>query len=50
MRYSGRSRLDCWADDTIDKIATGEEKPGGLEKWVTIAVNRHIARVRTDAP
>jgi hypothetical protein len=50
MKYRGRKRLDCWADETIDKIATGEDKPGGLEKWVTIAVNRHIARVRTDVP
>ena len=50
VNYKKRSRLDCWADDTIDKIAERKEKPGGLESWVTIAVNRHITRVRTDIP
>jgi hypothetical protein len=50
VRYKKRSRLDCWADETIDKIAAEEKGPEGLEHWVTIGVNRHIVRVRTDAP
>ncbi len=49
-RYGRRSRLSCWADETIDKIAAMEQKPEGLEHWVRIAVNRHITRVRTDMP
>ena len=48
--YKKRDRLDCWADDTIDKIAAKDEKPGNLEYWVQIALNRHITRVRTDMP
>jgi hypothetical protein len=50
VRYKKRSRLQCWADETIDKIAAEREKPGNLENWVKIAVNRHIARVRNDIP
>jgi hypothetical protein len=50
VRYKKRSRLDCWADETIDKIAAEEKGPEGLEHWVTIGVNRHIVRVRTDTP
>jgi len=50
VNHKKRSRLNCRADSTIDKIAAKEEKPGGLECWVTIAVNRHITRVRTDIP
>jgi hypothetical protein len=46
--YRGRNRANCWADNTIDKIAARKEGPGGLTHWVTIGVNRHIARVRTD--
>jgi hypothetical protein len=49
VEYRNRCRLDCWADCTIDKIAARELK-GNLESWVTIAVNRHIERVRTDIP
>lgn len=48
--YKHRSRLDCWADSMIELIATKKEVPGGLTNWVTIAVNRHIVRVRTDIP
>jgi len=50
VEYKKRSRLDCWADETIDKIAAREKSPEGLEHWVKIAVNRHITRVRTDIP
>jgi Beta protein len=50
VRYKKRSRLTCWADTMIDKIAEGEEKPGSLETWDKIAVNRHIERVRSDIP
>jgi hypothetical protein len=50
VNYKKRSRLECWADDTIDKIAAKEINPGSLGSWVTIGVNRHIVRVRTDLP
>jgi hypothetical protein len=50
VNYAKRGRLDCWADDEIDKIAAQEISPGNLTRWVTMGVNRHIARVRTDAP
>jgi hypothetical protein len=50
IRYKDRSRLHCWADDIIDKIASKSERPGNLEYWVQIAVNRHVTRVRTDMP
>jgi hypothetical protein len=49
-RYANRKRLNCWADANIDQIAAEEIDPGGLEDWVKIAINRHIARVRTDLP
>lgn len=48
--YKGRKRLNCLADDLIDKIAAREEKPGNLEYWVQIGLNRHITRVRSDMP
>jgi hypothetical protein len=50
VNYTKRSRLECWADETIDKIAAKEMNPGSLGSWVTIGVNRHIVRVRTDVP
>jgi len=50
MRYEKRSRLDCWADDEIDRIARKEVSPNTLGHWVSIGVNRHITRVRTDLP
>lgn len=50
VKHRRRARLNCWADDTIDKIAAQEKKAEGLEHWVTLAVNRHITRVRTDIP
>jgi hypothetical protein len=50
VKYRNRNRLTCWADDTIDKIAAGGEKPGNLEYWVQIGLNRHITRVRSDMP
>jgi Beta protein len=50
VKYRGRNPLNCWADNTIDKIAAKKEGPSGLTHWVTIAVNRHITRVRTDIP
>ena len=49
-RYPKRARLNCWSDSTIDDIAAEKEKPGGLEDWVKIAINRHIERVRADLP
>ena len=48
--YRKRSRLECWADDEIDKIAAKDTSPSNLRHWVTIGVNRHIARVRKDLP
>ncbi|WP_442679464.1 beta family protein [Sphingomonas sp. ASY06-1R] len=49
--YSHRHRIqNCWADDTIDKMAAGTESPGSLETWVRLSVNRHIERVRIDLP
>jgi hypothetical protein len=40
----------CWADNTIDDIATGRREPSGLEFWVRISVNRHIELVRSVLP
>jgi hypothetical protein len=40
----------CWADGTIDRIATEKMKPGSLETWVQIGVNRHLERTRVDLP
>jgi Beta protein len=50
MKYQGRDRLDCWADDEIDQIARKEATPNTLGHWVSIGVNRHITRVRADLP
>lgn len=41
---------NCWADELIDRIASGLEQPGNLETWVRIGVNRHVERVRADLP
>jgi hypothetical protein len=49
-KYRSRNRVDCWSDKTNDKIAEEEEKPGNLETWVKIAVNRHIELVRSTIP
>lgn len=48
--YPSRHPIQCWPDKTIDRIATGHERPGALVKWVTIGVSRHIALVRTLLP
>jgi hypothetical protein len=49
-KYRQRDRIDCWSDKIIDKIADEEEPPGNLEKWVRIAVNRHLELVRSKMP
>jgi len=49
-RYPNRGAIaHCWADTTIDQIVTGAS-PGNPEKWVRIAVNRHIELVRDRLP
>jgi hypothetical protein len=50
VAYHDRHRIDCWADVTIDRIAALNEKPGNLESWVKIGVNRHIEWVRSNLP
>jgi hypothetical protein len=50
VSYKKRGRLDCWGDEEIDKIANEKVRPGNLENWTKIGINRHIARVRTDLP
>lgn len=50
VSYPDRHRIDCWADVTIDRIAASDEKPGNLEHWVKIGVNRHIEWVRSNLP
>lgn len=49
--HSGRGPITgCWADDQIDKVASGTQSCGSLETWVRYGVNRHIERVRLDLP
>lgn len=49
--HPDRSALSgCWADTTIDAVASGAEKPSNLERWVTIGVNRHIELVSVMLP
>ena len=49
--YSGQQPFaHCWADSTIDRIAAQTENPGNPEKWVKIAINRHIEITRDRLP
>jgi T4 beta protein len=50
VRYPDRHPIACWADATIDRIAVVDERPGNLEYWVKIGVNRHIEWVRSNLP
>ena len=51
VKYPTRHPLaHCWADTTIDKIATGAAPTQGLEHWVQLAVNRHIELVVSSLP
>jgi len=50
VSYKDRHRIGCWADEMIDKIAKKNEKPGNLETWVKLSINRHIELVRATTP
>jgi hypothetical protein len=50
VSYPQRGRINCWADDLIDKIAAKTQSPGNLETWVHIGINRHIELVRSLLP
>lgn len=48
---SGRGAIPtCWADLTIDGIATGSLPPQGLEHWVQLGVDRHVELTRSILP
>lgn len=42
--------LHCWGDTKIDSVAVGTDRPGNLETWVQIGVNRHIELMRGHLP
>jgi hypothetical protein len=49
--YPGRNPLPtCWADQKVDRIGAQTERPGNLETWVQIGVNRHIEFTRAQLP
>lgn len=50
VSYPARGAINCWADTMIDQIAALKQKPGNLETWVQIGVNRHIELVRSMLP
>ncbi len=51
VAYPTRGKLArCWADATIDDIASDEASPANLPIWVRYSVNRHIELVRYMLP
>jgi Beta protein len=50
VAYPQRHRINCWADDLIDKIAATGQGQGNLETWVHIGINRHVELVRSLLP